>query len=140
MDSKKITLAITTRNEYEKLLQCFEQVLDDVRVQEIVIIDDKSNDEIYNKIEEWYEYDADKEKIRLGQNEHEIGEKENEQHSILLSNSDFVLSVNSDSVVTKEVIDGVYNFDWNERTNKITDSMRFCNRNYFINLFKTVNS
>ena len=47
---RKLSLCITTYNRCDLTLKCFEDVLDDSWVDEIILVDDCSEIEIYNKL------------------------------------------------------------------------------------------
>ena len=52
MVGKTLSLCITNHNRDKMLIESFQQVLNDDRVSEIVIVDDYSEDRYYNRVKE----------------------------------------------------------------------------------------
>jgi len=67
---RTLSLCITNHNRDLMLFESFEQVLDDDRVSEIVIVDDKSKSIHWEKVRS---YCKDKPKIKLFQNRNNLG-------------------------------------------------------------------
>lgn len=110
MDSRKITLALTTYNRFDLLVKCFEQVIDDDRISEIVIVDDHSKTEIFEKI--LCTFNRYK-KISVYRNNENLGVYKNKRESVYLSSNDWVIVFDSDNVIGKDYIDTLYALgDW----------------------------
>lgn len=105
MDNRKITLAVTTYNRYDFLLKCFADVVDDERINEIVIVDDHSDLDIFDKIVRTY---ADEPKVYIYRNAKNLGVYKNKYQSVKHSCNDWVIVFDSDNVIKKDYIDKLY--------------------------------
>lgn len=141
MDNRKISICVTSRNEYAKLINSFSEVLYDERVSQIIILDDLSEEDIYYRIEQWYEYDAPKEKVRLAQNTKSIGEKLSERTAIILSDNEWILSITPEIIIEKIDLDQIFNQDWDklENTDGVNNGNYFVNRDEYLRAFKMEN-
>jgi glycosyltransferase involved in cell wall biosynthesis len=85
-------------------LQSFEQVLNDDRITEIVIVDDHSAIEIYEALkEELSKY----EKVRLYRNEKNLGMSLNKFKSVELCTNEWVIIFDSDNVIDSTYVDAI---------------------------------
>lgn len=119
--NRKISLCITTYNRVEETLRSFSQVLDDERVSEIVIVDDHSNLEIYERLE-WAIQALNGElfhktmngqttpQIRLKRNDKNLGVYKNKLMSVLLATNDWCIPFDSDNIIDKDYIDKLYQY------------------------------
>lgn len=107
-----ITLAITTFNRFDLLVQSFEKVIDDPRLKEIVIVDDDSDMNIFQQIvNEW----KDHPKVQIFRNASNVGVYRNKYHSVFFSKSDWVIVFDSDNVIDTDYIDALYSIEeWHE--------------------------
>lgn len=99
----KLSLCITTYNRYEMTLQSFEQVLNDERISEIVIVDDCSTDDSYIRLQEACTND----KIKLYRNETNLGMSRNKARSLELATNDWCILFDSDNVIDGSYINAV---------------------------------
>lgn len=101
-----ISLCIPTYNRTDLLYESFEQVIDDDRVSEIVILDDNSTAKVWNeiveKVEQWP-------KVKLHSNVVNWGCYKNKQRVVELAKNPWVILFDSDNIITKEYIDAVWN-------------------------------
>lgn len=135
MDNRKITLVISTYRQFEDLLKSFGKVINDERINEILIVDDNSENNYYWNIEEWLQFDAP-EKVRLAQNTAHIGEYLNRRMGILLADGEWILTTNSNNIIEPEQIDKLFNQTWNEKTMiEIGSDTIFVNRAEYLRLF-----
>ena len=93
------------------LFESFEQVLDDDRVSEIVIVDDNSEDNFWKKVKN---YCDGKEKIKLFRNRKNLGCYKNKREAIAQAQNEFVIIFDSDNIMTKDYIDKIFDREWNE--------------------------
>jgi len=111
MDIRKVSLCLTNHNRDRMLFESFQQVLDDDRVSEIVIVDDNSEDNFWRKVQRYCE---GKEKIKLFRNRKNLGCYKNKRESIAQAKNEFVIIFDSDNIMTKEYIDKIFEREWNE--------------------------
>lgn len=99
-----ISLCITTYNRYELLMESFAQVLDDARISEIVIVDDCSDNDIYQKI-----VDATKDmyKVQLYSNPKNLGMSLNKKRAIEMACNEWVIIFDSDNVIGPSYLDAI---------------------------------
>lgn len=109
----KISLCITTYNRYELTLKSFEKVLNDERITEIIIVDDCSTDGSYRKLQEAVK---DFSKVRLYQNDFNVGMSLNKAKAIGLAENDWAIIFDSDNSMDSSFIDAIYSHMWDEKT------------------------
>lgn len=105
---RTITLAITTYNRYEFLIDCFLQVLDDERVSEIVIVDDASDKEIFDKVKSFCDQHP---KIKLYYNISNQDCFRNKQIAVSYSSNPWAVIFDSDNVIDKKYIDRIFSIE-----------------------------
>jgi len=109
-----ITLAITNYNRFELLIKCFQKVLDDERISEIVIVDDHSKKDIYEDIVDYFQTEN---KIKIYRNNQNLGVYRNKRQSVLHSSNDWVIVFDSDNIIDTSFIDTLYKIkDWRPNT------------------------
>jgi len=99
-----ISLCITTYNRYELLMESFAHVLDDDRISEIVIVDDCSDNDIYQKIEA---ATKDMPKVRLYCNPHNLGMSRNKALAIEMASNEWCIIFDSDNVIGPDYLDAI---------------------------------
>jgi len=100
-----ISLCITTYNRYELLLQSFAQVLHDERISEIIIVDDYSDIDIFEKVAAAVKYMP---RVKLYRNEKNIDCYYNKAKAIRYArNSPYTqcILLDSDNMIDSEFID-----------------------------------
>jgi glycosyltransferase involved in cell wall biosynthesis len=100
----KLTLAITVYNRYDLLLESFSQVIDDSRIDEILICDDHSKDEYWNKIKE---LPALSPKIKVVRQLENRNMSVNKRDAIFHSKNDWVIIFDSDNVIGEDYLDAL---------------------------------
>lgn len=109
----KISLCITNYNRLAYLFKSFEQVLDDERISEIIIVDDHSDKEIYAAIEERVKYMP---KVRLFRNEKNISVYDNKKEAVSKADNEYCIIFDSDNVIGIDYIDKIYSIiEWNPK-------------------------
>jgi len=108
---KTLSLCITNHNRDKMLFESFEQVLNDDRVSEIVIVDDNSEDNFWKKVKN---YCDDKPKIKLFRNRKNLGCYKNKREAIANAVNEFVIIFDSDNVMTTGYIDKIFDQQWDE--------------------------
>lgn len=101
-----ISLCLTTYNRTELLFDSFRQVLNDDRISEIVIVDDRSTDENYNTVA-WFVKDIPK--VKLFRNDSNLDCYRNKRESVEKATGEWVIVFDSDNVMTKAYLDRIEN-------------------------------
>ncbi len=107
----KLSLCITTWNRVELTLKCFEDVVDDPLVDEIVIVDDCSNDDSYTQLAEAVK---NMPKVKLYRNETNLDCYLNKREAISKATNPWCVLFDSDNTITKQYIDKIYEQTWSE--------------------------
>jgi hypothetical protein len=113
-EQKKLSLAIPHYNNTEFIREALEPALNDDRVGEIIICDDKSKDiEALEQIVATY----NNPKIRLYKNETNLGCYHNKLETVSKCSNQWAILLDSDNIISKEFIDRLYEIpEWNINT------------------------
>lgn len=110
-DNRKISVCLTTWEREELLFNSFLDVYNDERVSEIVIVDDCSNLELFNRIKERCDTLP---KIKLYRNVNNRQCYHNKMTSISYSSNPFCVIFDSDNYMDKSYIDRLFELsEWN---------------------------
>ncbi len=102
----KISLCLTTYNRSDMVIRAISQVLDHPMIDEIVIVDDCSDYEIYKDLCSKIDLLAgDNEKIVVHRNESNLDCYRNKHRSIELAKNDWCIIFDSDNVIDHSYID-----------------------------------
>lgn len=99
-----LSLAITTYNRYEFTIESFAQVIDDPRIDDIVILDDCSTDGSYEKLVKHF---AGNEKVRVIRQAKNRGMGQNKRDAISYARNEWVIILDSDNVIGQDYIDSI---------------------------------
>ena len=110
-----ITLAITTYNRTDFVIESFSSVLDNDHINEVVIVDDFSDIDIYNDLKSKIE-SIDNHKIKLYRNDFNLKPLLNKLEAIKFSQNDWVILLDSDNKITNEYVNLVWSLQKNENT------------------------
>lgn len=99
----KYSLCLTNYNRYEMLKRAYEQVLDDDRIDEIIISDDNSTTEIWNQVV-WLE---DFKKVKLFRNKETLGMYRNKMQALSYASNYWAIIFDSDNIMDKSYLDAV---------------------------------
>jgi len=100
----KLSICIPTYERYEMLFQSFEQVYDDPRIDEIVIVDDCSTDEIFEKIRK---RSFELPKIKLYRNANNRDCYYNKYTALSFASNDWCILLDSDNIIDKTYLDAL---------------------------------
>lgn len=100
-----LTLAITTYNRFDMLLESFANVIDDPRISEVLIMDDCSSPEYWNKIKDLGKFNP---KIRVVRQAQNRGMSVNKRDAVYYSANDWVILFDSDNIIGKDYLDALY--------------------------------
>ncbi len=113
MDNRKISLCITTWERVSLTLESFAQVLEDPRIDEIVIVDDCSSMQVYEQLKNA----LTDEKIKLYRNEVNLDCYKNKHRSVELATNQWCVVFDSDNILDKSYIDKVFEIpEWDPNT------------------------
>jgi glycosyltransferase involved in cell wall biosynthesis len=101
----KLTLAITVYNRYDLLLESFACVIDDPRIDEILIMDDCSELAYWNKIKELPKFNP---KIKVVRQLENRGMSVNKRDAVFHSSNEWVILFDSDNAVASDYLDALY--------------------------------
>jgi len=111
---RKITLAIPHYNNTNFILETISTSINDDRVSEIIICDDKSND--IDKLENIL-YEVNNSKIKLYKNEINLGCYHNKIETVSKCKNEWVILLDSDNVIKTDFIDILFNIsEWDINT------------------------
>lgn len=99
-----ISLCITTYNRFELLIQSFVNLLNDTRIDDIVIVDDYSDDDTYDRVSRSVK---DMGKVRLFRNKENIGMSRNKARAIELATNPWCIIFDSDNVIDGRYLDAL---------------------------------
>jgi glycosyltransferase involved in cell wall biosynthesis len=99
-----ITLCLTNYNRTDLLFESFAQVIDDDRISEIVIVDDHSDMEVFNRV---FEYTRSIPKVKLFRNEKNLDCYRNKREAVSKASNEWVIIFDSDNIMTKSYVDVV---------------------------------
>lgn len=108
---QQISVCLTTYNRSETTIKAFEQVLDDERVSEIVIVDDTSDIGFYTSLKFMVDR-INNGKIKLYRNEVNLDCYLNKREAVGKATSQYLILLDSDNILTKKYIDKVYKMPW----------------------------
>lgn len=112
----KISVCLTNYNRSKLLYEAVGNILMDNRIDEIIISDDNSRDEIYHSVV-WYFKDFPK--VKIHRNEQNLDCYRNKHKAVSLSNNEWVCLWDSDNIFDKSYIDRLENL-WNSGINPNT--------------------
>jgi hypothetical protein len=108
-----ITLGITNYNRCELLFESFIRIIDDERIDEILISDDNSDNQIFddvlNKLEYFKSKNESYNKVKIHRNLNNLGQFDNSKKVVELSKNDWIILLDSDNIIDVDYIDTIYN-------------------------------
>lgn len=111
--SKKISLCITTYNRPEFTLRAFQEVVDDPRIDEIIISDDCSLHKNYTKLEYFCKNIP---KITVTKNKWNRGVYRNKFHAIDGASNEWCILLDSDNQIGLDYLDTLYAMEkWDKK-------------------------
>lgn len=101
------SLALTTYNRPEMTIESFNQVINDTRISEVVIVDDFSKAKHINKLHDYVRHHKYYDKIKLHLNQKNLGMMANKKRAIELSNFNWVIILDSDNIIDKSYLNAI---------------------------------
>jgi glycosyltransferase involved in cell wall biosynthesis len=102
----KITLAITSYNRSSETIRSFHNVVNDDRVDEIIILDDHSKPSIFNDLSDQVQCIGSK-KLKIHRNTENLGAFLNKYKAIDLASNDWVVLLDSDNIIGTDYLDSL---------------------------------
>jgi len=112
-----ISLCITTYKRDSLLLESFQQVANDDRISEIVIVDDCSPDNYMIAIKEFVKSWP---KIKVFRNSKNLGCYFNKREAVSKASNEWVILLDSDNVITPQYLDSLMEYNTNHGWSKDT--------------------
>ena len=110
---QQISICIPTWNRVEMTLNSFKKVYDDARIDTIVILDDASDIDVYNRLKE----ECDKlSKVKLYRNVTNQDCYANKFVAVSYSPTDYCILLDSDNQIDETYIDKIYSQTWDKKT------------------------
>ena len=114
MDNRKIGIAIPTYNRFQMTIESFEQVMNDDRLKEVVIVDDDSQDGSCGKL--WKYFEGNK-KVFVSKNTENLDCYRNKAEAVSVLDTEWCILFDSDNTLTPAYLDKIYSIsEWNENT------------------------
>jgi glycosyltransferase involved in cell wall biosynthesis len=114
----KYSICIPTYNRTDLLYQSFAQVLNDDRIDEVVIVDDCSSSDVWNAICIHFGTVVKSPKVKLFRNETNLDCYRNKREAISKASNEWCILLDSDNVIDTSYLDAIDNngyhlVDWN---------------------------
>src|SRR6187455_1389546 len=95
----KLSLCITTFNRTDMVLEVFEKVYDHPLIDEIVIVDDCSNDDNFEELRCLLLDHPSKDKIRFFRNIQNLGMSRNKREAVSRAENEWCILFDSDNII-----------------------------------------
>lgn len=113
-ETRRISISIPTFNRCDMVMESFMDVYHDERVNEIVIVDDESDWGLYTDLKNLVELYP---KIKLWRNKENRQCYVNKATSLVYSNNDFCILLDSDNKISKDYLDKIFEIEkWEDDT------------------------
>ncbi len=113
MESQKISLCLTTYNRSDLVIRAISNVIDHPVITEIVIVDDCSTDENYQKLRQLL-IQLNSCKVRLYRNSINLDCYQNKKRSVELATNEWVIIFDSDNIIDNSYIDNLLQYEWDK--------------------------
>lgn len=110
---RQISLCLTTFNRYDLLIESFKHVLQCPEINEIIIVDDASEMDIFEKIKTFCEGIP---KIKLHRNPTNLGMSLNKRKAVSLATNEWVALIDSDNKIDDSYFDSIAFFILDPKT------------------------
>jgi glycosyltransferase involved in cell wall biosynthesis len=120
---KQLSLCITNYNRTDKVIRAFEQVVNDDRISEIIIVDDCSHISHFQELVRLT--DPFGPKVKIYRNSENLGMSLNKVESIKKASNDWCILFDSDNIIDSSYLDALFHILTSEE-NKPNDDIIFC--------------
>lgn len=114
-DPRRISLAIPSYNRSRMTIESFIDIYDDERIDEIVIVDDASDLEVYAELQNLI-HGFDGKKIKLFRNKTNRDCYVNKATAISYTNNTRSILLDSDNRLDKQYLDRIFSYQWDDNT------------------------
>jgi glycosyltransferase involved in cell wall biosynthesis len=105
----KLSLCITTYNRYDLTIESFAKVIDDPRIDDIVILDDCSRPEIKDRFYNFALHDKTL-KVRFIEQAANVGMSRNKRDAIAAARNEWAIIFDSDNVIDPTYLDAFFTY------------------------------
>lgn len=112
-ENQKISICIPTYSRYEMVLESISKVVDDFRIDEIIIVDDCSTDGSYEKL---LYIPKSENKVKIFRNSINLDCYKNKHRAISLASNGYVIILDSDNIIDISYLDRLFEQEWNPNT------------------------
>lgn len=99
-----LSLCITTYNRWEMCIESFKDIVNDPRIVDIVILDDCSTDNSYQKLRDYF---FDNKKVRIVKQLQNRGMSQNKRDAIALAKSEWAIILDDDNRIGPEYLNAL---------------------------------
>lgn len=111
-DNRKISLCLTTYNRVKMLVESFASIHQDKRISEIIIVDDHSDFQHWDLVDNLYL----PQKVKRFRNPKNMGCYRNKREAISKASNEFVIIFDSDNILTPDYINRIFEQQWSRDT------------------------
>src|ERR1700723_3608443 len=113
-DNRRLSLVIPTMNRYDMTIESFAKVIDMDEISDIIIQDDASTDDSFNKLRLFF---LENEKVRIYGSHERLGSYKNKGKAISHAVNDWCILLDSDNIIDVDYIDRLYALsEWDAQT------------------------
>lgn len=134
-DERKISVCIPTWERVEMTVESFSKVYHDERVGEVVIVDDCSHPDTFNRLKAIV---SGMPKVKLYRNESNVDCYRNKAIAISYATNEYCIPLDSDNEITPDYLDKIFMYEW-RRDHILQPAFAWPNFNFaeFANLYVT---
>jgi glycosyltransferase involved in cell wall biosynthesis len=110
---RTVSICIPTWERPKQTIESFANVYEDERISEIIIVDDASSEESFDKLKQTTDHLP---KVKLFRNETNLDCYRNKKRTVELADSDYVILFDSDNGLRTDYLDRVFSLEWDSRT------------------------
>lgn len=109
MGNRKLSIVIPTYNRYQMTINSFAQVINDDRVSEVIIVDDKSNDGSFEKL--LASFDNNEGKVKVGTTLINVDCYRNKNVAVDSASNEWCILLDSDNVIGPDYLDRLFDIE-----------------------------
>lgn len=111
-DQRKVSLCIPTYNRVDMTIRAFLKVIDDPRIDEVIIVDDSSDLPIYHDLQKaLFEFP----KVKLYRNVLNQDCYFNKRTAISFAKNDYCILLDSDNIISTVYLNKIFEYEWQEK-------------------------
>ena len=138
MDSRNISVCIPSYNRPDMIMETIIPLINDNRIDEILLCDDCSNELDFKKL---LQNVGNIKKVRVVKNVVNFHVQQNKRNAISFSKNEWCVVIDNDNVIDKNIIDKIYEQEWNSKTIYQFDfAVPYYNFGYYSGMTFTINN